>query len=190
MWSIKVIKYNSQENDVEKYIPWIDVAKGIGIILVVIGHCMFPLHILIDSFHMPLFFVIAGLTLNVKSSPFAFLKKKIKRIMLPFAFWYAMSWIIGINNSPLWFLYTLFFAIVLSYTIIRLIPSMKVIALFVFFLSLLFWGKVSLMEYIPIVLGRIGCAMIYIIVGFVCKLLIITPPKKILRFEDNKKIAT
>lgn len=35
------------------YLPWLDTAKGIGIILVIIGHSMFPMHTLIDSFHMP-----------------------------------------------------------------------------------------------------------------------------------------
>lgn len=40
--------------------PWLDVAKGIGIILVVIGHAMFPKHLIIDGFHMTLFFILSG----------------------------------------------------------------------------------------------------------------------------------
>jgi len=44
-------------------IPYIDAAKAIGIILVIIGHCGFLktvpyLHEIIYSFHMPLFFII------------------------------------------------------------------------------------------------------------------------------------
>ena len=39
-----------------------DVIKGIGIILMVIGHtCGQPLYNWIYSFHMPLFFIISGL---------------------------------------------------------------------------------------------------------------------------------
>lgn len=40
----------------------IDLAKGIGIMLVLLGHGMFPWHFLIASFHMPLFFILAGIT--------------------------------------------------------------------------------------------------------------------------------
>ena len=58
--------------DVRK--DWVDIARGIGIILVVYGHALrghFPLphrpswassqDAIIYSFHMPLFFVLAGL---------------------------------------------------------------------------------------------------------------------------------
>lgn len=42
---------------------WIDIAKGIGIIFVVLGHCFVketPVHNWIFSFHMPLFFLLSG----------------------------------------------------------------------------------------------------------------------------------
>lgn len=68
------------------YLPWLDTAKGIGIILVIIGHSMFPMHTLIDSFHMPLFFVLSGLTFSAKSTFRSFVAKKAKRILFPFAF--------------------------------------------------------------------------------------------------------
>ena len=44
-----------------KRIEWIDIAKGIGIILVVIGHIsqIKVLNDIIYSFHMPLFFIIS-----------------------------------------------------------------------------------------------------------------------------------
>lgn len=47
---------------------WIDIAKGIGIILMVIGHADAPrlLKNWIYGFHMPLFFIIAGYTFNRK----------------------------------------------------------------------------------------------------------------------------
>ena len=45
----------------------IDVMRGIGILLVVIGH-VFPagkrVHTFIYSFHMPLFFIISGMALS------------------------------------------------------------------------------------------------------------------------------
>lgn len=48
-----------------KRIEYIDFAKGIAILLVVVGHCYWIkefqwLHLTIYSFHMPLFFIISG----------------------------------------------------------------------------------------------------------------------------------
>jgi fucose 4-O-acetylase-like acetyltransferase len=51
-------------------IEWIDIAKGIGIILVVFGHSLASgttLRQLIFSFHMPLFFFLAGCTFHPRS---------------------------------------------------------------------------------------------------------------------------
>lgn len=44
----------------------LDIAKGLGMILVVIGHCVFhgPVFSFLSTFHMPLFFVISGLCFN------------------------------------------------------------------------------------------------------------------------------
>ena len=50
----------SQENR----LPYLDAAKGAGIILVVLGHIWeteSPATILIYSFHVPLFFLISGI---------------------------------------------------------------------------------------------------------------------------------
>lgn len=46
----------------KSHLDFLDLAKGIGILLVVLGHGMFPNHFFIDSFHMPLFFILAGIT--------------------------------------------------------------------------------------------------------------------------------
>ena len=51
--------------NMQKRIEYIDTAKAIGILLVILGHCKFlyrpELGIFIYSFHMPLFFVISGM---------------------------------------------------------------------------------------------------------------------------------
>ncbi len=44
-------------------IKWIDIAKGYGMILVILGHCCYlggTLHNLIFAFHMPLFFIMSA----------------------------------------------------------------------------------------------------------------------------------
>ena len=67
----------------------IDIAKGIGIILVVAGHCMeFPKNY-IYLFHMPLFFFLSGYCYKEKynqnlSNIFILLKKRIKSLYFPF----------------------------------------------------------------------------------------------------------
>ncbi|MDF1539386.1 MAG: acyltransferase, partial [Candidatus Thorarchaeota archaeon] len=55
-------------SSIPRRVEWIDVAKGIGIILVILVHSIIPLvnpvttHL--SSFAIPLFFVLAGLTYN------------------------------------------------------------------------------------------------------------------------------
>lgn len=78
----------------KKRIEYIDIAKGIGMILVVIGHCIndktFP-GTWIYSFHMPLFFVLSGLCFSDKKYPtfLPFLWKKYERFFyLVFIFHY------------------------------------------------------------------------------------------------------
>ena len=59
-------------------IEWIDIAKGIGIILVIAGHCFYlgysyPLY----AFHMSLFFLLSGLLFKDKNEGFVdFFKSK------------------------------------------------------------------------------------------------------------------
>lgn len=49
----------------------IDVAKGIGIVLVVFAHINFtePIQFFIYSFHMPLFFIISGVLFTKEKYP-------------------------------------------------------------------------------------------------------------------------
>ena len=45
----------------------VDIAKGIGILLVVYGHLHNPINTFIYAFHMPLFFFLSGFFIkNVK----------------------------------------------------------------------------------------------------------------------------
>lgn len=73
-----------------KRIGWIDVAKGIGVILVVLGHMPTVPRILrlwIFSFHMPLFFFVSGYLFkpSTTSTPFGtVLCSKAKKLLLPY----------------------------------------------------------------------------------------------------------
>lgn len=77
----------------------IDVAKGIGIVLVVAGHIHSQFHIdlqpaynIITLFHVPLFFFISGIFYN-ESTPFTtFVIKKIPRLFIPYLFVNILFW--------------------------------------------------------------------------------------------------
>lgn len=70
----------------KKRIEYIDIARGLGIILVVIGHSGSPFRNIIYLFHMALFYFISGYFYKEEYShnPLAFLKKRIKSLYLPF----------------------------------------------------------------------------------------------------------
>lgn len=62
-----------------------DLMKGIGILLVVIGHLQIPwnLHLLIYGFHMPLFFFVSGCFAK-KREWAIFCEKNFKKIVVPY----------------------------------------------------------------------------------------------------------
>ena len=125
-------------------IEWIDMAKGVGIFLVIAGHtfaysnCDF-----IYAFHMPLFFFLSGLVFNDKRyDTFKEITvKKGKQLLFPWIIIYAISLCVTllipmwranmslksmlfelytmntntINNSSIWYLVCLFFVFVLYY---------------------------------------------------------------------------
>lgn len=71
--------------DNNKRINWIDMAKGIGMLLVIIGHVgAGHYERWIYSFHLPLFFFLSGYVFSVKSSFKEFIIKKIKGILVPY----------------------------------------------------------------------------------------------------------
>lgn len=100
---------NKKDNRIE----FLDTAKGIGIILVIIGHVSTNALInnWIYSFHMPLFFIISGYisgeSIGIISTK-KFLKKKARSLLIPYFLFSILSylyWVIiernirGENNS-------------------------------------------------------------------------------------------
>lgn len=142
-----------------KRIEWIDYSKAIGIILVIIGHCYSCF--LVDwiySFHMPLFFMLSGLTFSVRKSPKEFTVSKIKSLLIPYLLYSVLRFmwvcltdikqygfvlenivqrVIGIIlcirdsrfSVGLWFLPLLFIAEEVVYCIIKYVRSRKLQAI-------------------------------------------------------------
>lgn len=140
-------------------IGYIDRFKGVGILLVVLGHmgvshewCTF-----ITTFHMPLFFFLGGYLFNIEHYPSTkkFLIKKVKRIILPYLFFSLISLVASYcrnffgqydinirevgkeflirgtieSNVPLWFMRSFFVVEVLFYIICKLLKKNSAIAI-------------------------------------------------------------
>ena len=73
-----------------KRIEWIDIAKGITIFLVIIGHVSnnTTINYFIYSFHMPLFFIISGFLYKKKEN---YTKRKFKSILIPYFIFSILS---------------------------------------------------------------------------------------------------
>ena len=79
----------------QRRILWLDQLKAVGFYCVILGHMCMPASAInwIYSFHMPLFFLVSGFTLNLQKTaeaPFSVqVPKLLKRLILPY-FWIEM----------------------------------------------------------------------------------------------------
>lgn len=76
----------------QKRIEFIDLAKGICIVLVVIGHCGAPINIPgFEIVRMPLYFILSGLFFKDYGGGVNFFIKKMNKILIPFLFFYLVG---------------------------------------------------------------------------------------------------
>lgn len=139
-------------------IDFIDLAKGICILQIVIGHCGWE--IVLPGWSgatMPLFFLLSGLFFKSEDDYSHFLLKKCNKILIPFFFFYLISylcfyaikvikpellvtdargiWDLFDNrqyfNGPIWFLLALFWCNIFLYAIVKNIKkdSIKIISI-------------------------------------------------------------
>lgn len=115
----------------------IDIAKGIGIFLVVLGHVPIPMWLTtpIYIFHMPLFFFLSGMFFHLNEDRKMGLYKKIRTLIIPYFFFaicgntsnvlrdFLFNHTVNVKSvftlfdgatSPLWFLVCLFGCYLLS----------------------------------------------------------------------------
>lgn len=85
-------------DEVRIRVKWIDIAKGITIIFVVMGHTIQAycqdldiLFKIIYSFHMPAFFIISGLTFSWNGNLWEYTKKKTKVLLIPYVSFVAVT---------------------------------------------------------------------------------------------------
>lgn len=89
---MKYSPYSSRRGRIE----WIDIAKGWGIVLVTFGHlrngdgesvwlpALDPLIAVIYLFHMPLFYLLGGLTFSMRGGFRSFLLRKARTQLIPY----------------------------------------------------------------------------------------------------------
>lgn len=65
-------------------IAWIDALKTLGILAVILGHIASPLSGFIFSWHMPLFFMVAGFFIKTDITFKEFVVKDFRRLMIPY----------------------------------------------------------------------------------------------------------
>src|SRR4030065_2778158 len=91
----------------EPRIAWIDHAKALGIIFVVIGHTTgLPVFVMnvIYSFHMPLFFFLSGYLLKEShlQLPFtSFLKRMWRTLLVPYICFWILSYLYWLATHEL-----------------------------------------------------------------------------------------
>ena len=82
-----------------KRLIWIDVAKGLAILLVIMGHSLDNLSFvrrIIFSFHMPLFFITAGYTFREKPR-FEQLRTSAHRLLIPYTLLFMATTVVNVT---------------------------------------------------------------------------------------------
>lgn len=119
----------------KKRIEWVDTAKGLGILMVMLGHNYLDWKYVFwcYSFHMALFFFLSGCTFHYREGIGIFLKKRAMGLLIPYVFFatlitiynwasavthgnsfdlpgVVLSYLLQIRYTHLWFLPCLFLA--------------------------------------------------------------------------------
>ncbi|MGM9552431.1 MAG: acyltransferase family protein [Clostridia bacterium] len=169
----------------------IDILKGIGIIIMIMGHVGFSgiFDVFIHSFHMPLFFVVSGYLFKKRDqfniSEFAF--RKAKQLLVPYVcygLFFYISWLIFFRDESnvfqplinlftynteglpiagaLWFLTALFFMEIFYSLIVYNIKSEKLVTIIVLLISTVVSVITTLTEYrLPLTIDIALACMIY-----------------------------
>ena len=183
----------------KKHYEFLDLAKGVGIMLVILGHGMFPNHYLIDSFHMPMFFILSGLTFVPPAHTYTsesimimeWVGKKVERIFVPSIFFMLVSGVVEIVvgkinpdtafNSPLWFLQTLFISLLIyAFLMMKFGPKLcTVISLLAAIATYINYAYINNCAILPFHLARSIAAIPFLHTGYLLSNNIKTSSKQI-----------
>lgn len=68
----------------ENRLEYMDVAKGLGIIAIILGHTSTVFEKYVFPFHVPLFFLISGFFLSFRKPLSEYTKNKAKQLLVPY----------------------------------------------------------------------------------------------------------
>ena len=81
---------NVVNNSFQERKDWIDIIRGLAVVLVVIGHAApesYPFFLLTSPIKMPLFFVISGYLFNARNGSYQrFFKNLLIKVIIPWFF--------------------------------------------------------------------------------------------------------
>lgn len=177
-------------------IDYLDIAKGIGIFLVYIGHCyigertqtLSNVIYWIYSFHMPFFFFVSGILFSSKKKEFCyFIWNKSVSLLIPYVLFSIFNWpllkifvhspgnvlLYGWGQNPLWFIPILYLLEVFHYFIIFDKKWKCWGAIFILFVILI-W-KTQNNEWLPYGVSELTWFYFCLLSGYLLKRLIIIP---------------
>lgn len=120
----------------------VDLFRGFGILLMVMGHVWFGdrFNLWIHAFHMPMWFIISGFFFHSNNDPKEYVTKKIRVLIVPYLFFsvgYELIWTLAKHNQwmgilfpntieiplngALWFLPAMFFADMFAFFVLKYI---------------------------------------------------------------------
>lgn len=178
---------------------WIDIAKGLGMILVILGHCVpfgGKMHNLIFAFHMPFFFLLSGLVFK-QTQIRVVAKKRLKTLIVPYILFCLLGIVLTLLLGPraswkdilrdlylgnpehlwvssVWFLVALFITTVLFAVILKLknILAQKIIVAILFVGGIAF-GTVYhagiINHRLPLDIDVVPVALLFFAVGYYIK---------------------
>ena len=190
----------------KKRIEFIDLAKGVCILMVVMGHCGFPIDIPgWEIVRMPLYFILSGLFFKDYGGWSKFLIQKTNKIFIPFLFFYLLGnvgyyliqWIApqflitdakGVFdvfnnrqffNGPIWFLLALFWCNIIFCTISLYIKSESIRIILVCFLGFVGWHLGNVLHvFVPLFFDVALTALPFFAFGYYLKRTLILFPNK------------
>lgn len=190
----------------KKRIEFIDLAKGVCILLVIADHCgALPPLPGFEVVQMPLFFILSGLFFKEYGCFANFLIQKINRILIPFLFFYLLGYVAfyliqmiapqllitearGIFdlfdnrqffNGPIWFLLALFWLNVILYGIVKSVQNDIARVITVCLLGFIGWYSGNVLHvFVPLFLDVALTALPFFAFGYYLKRTEILYPNK------------
>lgn len=170
-----------------KRLDWVDVAKGITILLMVAGHTSKPETIskYIWSFHMPFFFFVSGVFYSEKkyNTFSSLLKRRIFTLLVPYVFfsvvvmlgyygtiyWNPKELYLGWSGYALWFIPVLFMSEMLLYPFAKFMN--KTITKIIIIVLLLCLSKLlAMLEiHLPFKIEAVSLSCSFLFMGYVLK---------------------